>query len=175
MYEINNSYHNIEVRLVYEYWLSKANGRPMPRRADIDPIEMRGWLAAVLLAEAVFDADGAPIDFYFRVSGSRVCERYGRELTRRRLSDVSLDHQNANVLATYQAAIETGGPIYSINRFEDDDNILRSFEMLLMPLSTDGRACDMVLGVVMPLPRDYDAPEGVWIYEAGAAPEPDPL
>ncbi len=173
MYEINNRYLNIEIRLVYEYWLSKISGRAMPTRADIDPIEMRGWIAAVLLAEAVFDADGAPIDFYFRVSGSRVCERYGRELSRRRLTDVSLDHQNAEVLANYQAVIETCRPIYSVNRYQDDDTILRSFETLLMPLSSDGSACDMVLGVVMPLPRDYDAPEGIWIYDTGAAPDSD--
>ena len=71
------------------------------------------------------------------------------------------------MLANYQAVIKTCRPIYSLNRYEDDANILRSFETLLMPLSADGSACDMVLGVVMPLPRDYDAPEGVWLYDAG--------
>jgi len=132
-------------------------------------MEMRGWIQAVLLAEAVFDADGTPVDFFFRVAGSRVCERYGHELSRRHLSDVNLDHQNANILANYAAAIETRGPVYSIARFQDETGLLRSFEMLLLPLSTDGRVCDLLLGVVMPLPPDYDADEGVWIYEADPA------
>ncbi|MDZ7713943.1 MAG: PAS domain-containing protein [Rhodovibrio sp.] len=169
MHDINKRFCNKEIGLAYEYWQSKAKDSRLPARADIDPMEMRGWIQAVLLAEAVFDADGTPVDFLFRVAGSRVCERYGHELTRRHLSDVRLDHQNANILANYAAAIETRRPIFSIARFQDETGLLRSFEMLLLPLCTDGDVCDLLLGVVMPLPPDYDADEGVWIYEAGPA------
>ena len=166
MYEVNNRYDNIEIEDAHAYWKSKARDGGIPSRGDIDPLDMRQWIAAVLLAQAEFDAAGTVVDFYFRVAGTRVCDRYGRDLTRRRLSEVSLDHQNANILANYRAPIETRRPIYSINRFTAHDGLLRSFETLLMPLSSDGRACDMVLGVVMPLRKDFDAPEGVWIYDA---------
>ncbi len=169
MHDINKHHCNQEIALAYEYWRSKAGDTRLPTRADIDPLEMRGWIQAVLLAEAVFDADGTPVDFLFRVAGSRVCERYGHELTRRHLTDVRLDHQNANILANYTAAIQTRQPVYSITRFKDESGLLRSFEMLLLPLSTVGEVCDLLLGVVMPLPPDYDAEEGVWIYESGPA------
>jgi hypothetical protein len=166
MYEVNNRYQNIEIENAYAYWQSKVRDCGFPNRSDIDPLDMRQWISAVLLAEAKFDADGTVIDFYFRVAGTRVGDRYGRDLTRRHLSEVSLDHQNANILANYRAPIETRRPIYSISRFTDHEGLLRSFETLLMPLSSDGRACDMILGVVMPLPQDFEAPEGVWFYDA---------
>ena len=166
MRDINKNYCNEEIGLAYRYWQSKAEGTRLPTRADVDPLEMRGWIKAVLLAEAVFDTDGTPVDFHFRVAGSRVCECYGYELTRRNLSDVSLDHQNANILANYTATIEARRPVYSITRFQDETGLLRSFEMLLLPLSSAGEVCDLLLGVVMPLPPDYDADEGVWIYQA---------
>jgi hypothetical protein len=167
MYGINGRYHNCEISRAYEYWRSKAGDAGIPARADIDPIEMWAWIPATLLVEAVFDDQGAPADFFFRVAGSRVCERYGRELTHRRLSEIPMQDQRDSVLANYRAAIETHRAFYSINRFLDTDGLLRSFEMLLLPLRADGSRCDMLLGVVMPLPRDHDAPEGVWIYEAG--------
>lgn len=167
MYGINSRYHNCEIGHAYEYWMSKAGRNGLAARADIDPVEMRGWLSATLLADVVFDASGAPADFYFRVAGGRVCERYGRELTHRLLSEIPMEDQRDSVLANYRAAIEASRAFYSINRFHQDDGILRSFEMLLLPLRSGGSSCDMLLGVVMPLPRDYDAPEGVWIYEAG--------
>jgi hypothetical protein len=166
MYGFNKSCHNREILEVYRYWRSKARDPDIPARADIDPIEMRKWIAAVLLAEAEFDATGTAIDFFVRVAGSRVGERYGRDLTRRRLSEVSLDKQNANILANHQAPIDTRRATYSINRFQDDAGVLRSFETLLLPLRSHGPACDMVLGVVLPLPSDFDALEGVWIYSA---------
>lgn len=166
VYSINSRYHNAEIRLAYEYWRSKAGNRPIPTRADIDPVDMRAWIAATLLAEVVYDPDGHPMDFFFRVAGSRVCERYGRELTRQYLSAIQHDDQKATVLKNYQAVIETGRAFYSINRLTDDAGIKRSFETLLLPLSAAPDVCDMVLGVVLPLPRDYDAPEGVWLYEA---------
>jgi hypothetical protein len=169
MRDINKNYCNDEIGLAYQYWQSKAGETRLPTRADIDPLEMRGWIKAVLLAEAVFDANGTPVDFHFRVAGSRVCERYGHELTRRYLSDVRLDNQNASILANFKAAVETRHPVYSITRFQDETGLLRSFEMLLLPLSIAGELCDLLLGVVMPLPADYDADEGVWIYESGSA------
>jgi hypothetical protein len=166
MYNINSRYHNAEIRLAYEYWCSRAGARRIPARADIDPVEMRPWIAATLLADAVFDTHGAPVDFFFRVAGTQVCARYGRELTHRYLSDIPMDGQKESVLANYRAVIETCQPFYSINRIRDETGLQRSFEMLLLPLSAAGDGCDMVLGVVLPLPRDYDAEEGVWIYQA---------
>jgi len=159
-------YHNAEIGEVYSFWQSKIGATGIPLRTDIDPIQLRAWLPSVLLAQARFDDTGTAIDFFFRVAGAFAGERYGRDLTRRHLSEVSLDHQNANILANFQVPIETRRPAYSINRFLDDTGVLRSFETLLLPLSSDGQACDMVLGVVMPLRKDFDAPEGVWIYDA---------
>ena len=159
-------YHNSDIDDVYTFWQSKIGATGIPARADIDPVHLRAWIPSVLLAQALFDDTGRAHDFFFRVAGAFVGERYGHDLTRRHLSDVSLDHQNANVLANFQAPIESRRPVYSINRFYDDTGVLRSFETLLLPLTSDGRVCDMVLGVVMPLPKDFDAPEGVWIYDA---------
>jgi hypothetical protein len=41
---------------LYQYWVAKAGERPMPRRDDLDPVEMKTWLANLILASAAPDA-----------------------------------------------------------------------------------------------------------------------
>jgi hypothetical protein len=156
-----------ELRQALDYWRGKCAGRAMPRRIDIDPVEMRAWLAGTFLADVYFDsASGRPADVHFRVAGAAVGELYGMELTNRSLSEVDMDGYRYQGFANYLCVVEQRQPKYSISRYVGDDGKPHSYEMLLMPLTRDGSACDMLLGVMMPLPGSGEHEDGIWVYDA---------
>lgn len=156
---------NREIEQALDYWNIKRKTRRYPLRGEIDPVEMRKWLGSSLLADVRFAADDRdPEDFYFRVAGGFVCERYGCELTRRWLSSVDLSDQRDAVFETFRQAVREAIPVYSVASFVKADGQLRTFEMLLLPLSGAGARCDMLLGAVMPIPPGAPSKDGVWTY-----------
>ena len=58
---------------LFDYWRSKRQGRPMPAKNDIDPVEI-GWALS-----RIFLMDYAPENgFIYRLAGSEVSEVFGR-------------------------------------------------------------------------------------------------
>ncbi|MBG06491.1 MAG: hypothetical protein CMM59_20710 [Rhodospirillaceae bacterium] len=45
---------NERIRGIYEYWDSKRQGRRMPSRADIDPVEIPEYLSNVILVDVFY-------------------------------------------------------------------------------------------------------------------------
>ncbi len=68
-----------EQRDLYDYWRARANGRPMPERADIDPVHLPRLLPGL----SILDADNGLDTVRYRVAGTRVREIYGLEVTGR--------------------------------------------------------------------------------------------
>ena len=60
---------------LFQYWDRLRDGRPAPRRTDIEPADIKSLLADTFILEK--DARGEPV---FRLSGTRMCATFGREL-----------------------------------------------------------------------------------------------
>jgi hypothetical protein len=60
---------------LFDYWNLRRDGRAAPDRTDIDPGAIRGILADTFIL-ALDQAAGHP----FRISGTRICAAFGREL-----------------------------------------------------------------------------------------------
>ena len=73
--------HPLAARLLF-VWNGWCRDRTAPTRDDVDPIDMPGLLANLLL----LDVDGD--DFRFRLVGEAVNSRYGHGLKGRRLSEL---------------------------------------------------------------------------------------
>jgi hypothetical protein len=69
---------------LFDYWNAKRGGRQMPRRADIDPIELRGLLPYVVLCDVV---DPARL-FRVRVIGQAIVDFIGVNITGRPVTDM---------------------------------------------------------------------------------------
>jgi hypothetical protein len=68
------------------YWLEKCEGRAMPMREDLPHRELRPWYGQLALFDAVGDSD-----FQFRVCGTNLIRRFGREATNLYASDLAPD------------------------------------------------------------------------------------
>lgn len=68
-----------EHRELFAYWRSKARPGRLPARKDIDPIDIPKLLPWLSLVEV--DWSGEAPRFRFRVVGTSVAERFGRDAT----------------------------------------------------------------------------------------------
>lgn len=62
-------------RALFQYWNRLRDGRAAPRRAEIEPADIKTLLADTFILEA--DMRGQAV---FRLAGTRICAVYGREL-----------------------------------------------------------------------------------------------
>jgi hypothetical protein len=116
----------------------------MPRRADIDPVDMRAWLSRVTL----IDVDAATQRFRYRLVGTEVVALRGFDPTGRSV-EAAWPHEDAQLVqAAYRHVTEQRKAIFchAAERwhFERDPIV----GVMLLPLSNDGEQVDQILGYV---------------------------
>ncbi len=60
---------------LFQYWNQLRDGRPAPKRSEVEPADIRSLLADTFILER--DTRGEAV---FRLAGTRLCACYGREL-----------------------------------------------------------------------------------------------
>src|SRR5271170_2950473 len=128
-------------RALYLYWLKRAGDRPLPARADLDPLEMTK--AALKDMGLITVVDGGR-DFHYRLVGTNNVARMGIDITGRLASEVYQGEYRDFLLAIYREVVERHSCILSIGEFTITGRSSLSTTRLLMPLSTDGQVIDMV-------------------------------
>jgi hypothetical protein len=131
-----------ELRKVQTYWESKHHpGGGLPRRADIDPLELRFALGHLILTNVV---PGAPPRFRHRLVGSHVADFLGYDATGAFLDALAAKQLAARVLPAYRHVAATAAPCVQFLDETMDDRYLRA-EILRLPLAEDGRTVTMIL------------------------------
>lgn len=136
-----------EVRSIGEfaaYWDGKRAGRRAPRRADIDPAEIKPHLPHVFMVDVL---EGGT-DFRYRLIGTAITRGLGRDNTGKRVSELyeSQPEARARLCAYFRFGIEARAPIFSRGRvFWASDAGFRRFASCLLPLSDDGAAVNILL------------------------------
>jgi hypothetical protein len=130
----------------YRYWDGKRRGRAMPARADIEPLEMKSWLAGTALIDVKRDPS-APNGYAlrYRLIGSRPTMLRGADVTGRRVETGYFGASLEAALENYRLVIEEKTPVYDWDKTPSSDGFAREGETLLLPLSSDGETVDMVL------------------------------
>ncbi|MCV0396811.1 MAG: PAS domain-containing protein [Rhizobiaceae bacterium] len=130
---------------LFQYWNRLRNGRPAPRRAEIEPSDIKTLLADTFILER--DATERPI---FRLAGTRLCAAFGREL--KAYGFASLWCEKDRRLAARMAESAFSRKSVAVMTFSGFSEAGRSqdFEMLLLPLD-GGRESPRVLGSAAPV------------------------
>ncbi len=131
-----------------DYWRGKA-GAGLPRRRDIDPMEIAALLPAVFLIDVLPDADGTPADFRFSLIGQEVLDRYG-PLRGRTLSEQMSGAELHRTLEEHRLCVTARLPVYVVNSERtaaDGDGLL--YQRLLLPLADDSDAVTSLAGIMV--------------------------
>ncbi|MEK9969517.1 MAG: PAS domain-containing protein [Ferrovibrio sp.] len=134
-----------------DYWNDKRQGRELPFRDAIDPMELRFALGNILLAEIV---RGDSLRFRYRLWGSKLTEDYGAEMTGRHVDELLPSALAVRVQQSYVDVVATGLPQHQ--QFNNViDGRLFIHERLLLPLALrdDPEKIGMIMGGVFRSPR----------------------
>jgi hypothetical protein len=126
------------------YWTAKgqALGR-MPARQDLLPEEMAPFLPFVSL----IDVRRQPPRFRFRRVGTGIVGAFGSEPIRRLVDEDLFGAEAEDVERFLAIPLQTHGPAYAAGTYAVAPTGRElDFEILLVPLSTDGQVIDMLLG-----------------------------
>lgn len=134
---------------LFHYWNRLRDGRPAPKRTEIEPADIKSLLADTFILER--DIRGEAV---FRLAGTRLCAVYGREL--KGFSFPSLWREKDQRLIARLAHGVFQAKSVVVVTFEGFSRNGRSlsFELLLLPLD-DGADNSRSLGVVAPLEKPF--------------------
>lgn len=132
---------NEVLRRMYEYWLAKARGRPLPDRSDLNPAEIPAILPHLSIVEAVGDRPR----YRYRLLGTTIVEALGVNPTNLFVDDIPDDDDSAFLTTLLSEVCAKAQPLYAASAFKADEYGM-STERLLLPFSLDGgRAAQIVM------------------------------
>ena len=134
------------IRRFFRYWLDKRGERRYPARASLDPVDFPYVLGDVVVIEAERSRAGSPWPwtFRYRLVGTKIVERDGYDLTRKTLDDLPEPQYRERIRATWIAVCETGIPAHHVRELLLDRR-LRRYEVLVLPLASNGEDIDMLI------------------------------
>ena len=128
----------------YRYWDSKRRGRRLPSRGDLDPLEMRPWLPGIILVDVV----RFPDQLIYRVVGTRSVAMRHSEVTGRPVQEGHHGAKLPHVLENYRLVIEEQKLVYDWDGTVSGEGFDVWTEVLLLPLSADGKSVDRVISYI---------------------------
>ncbi|WP_374630444.1 PAS domain-containing protein [Ferrovibrio sp.] len=117
------------------YWSAKRGKRAMPRRSDISPVDMpRQLLPHLIVGELLHD----PFQVRFRLVGTEMVARYGRDYTGLTIDEFMTGDYAAYIKSLFLKTYETAAPVYSESQFKWNDGGTSRTRRLMLPLTLDG-------------------------------------
>lgn len=129
------------IKSVYRYWDGKRTGRLMPRRADLDPLEIPKLLPDMGLVDVVPDERR----YVYRLIGTNEALMRGRDPTGQAVKDAYFGTSVDSVYLNYDAVVRTRAPVLDRDPSRTSDFRYITHETIFLPLSEDGETVNMVL------------------------------
>jgi hypothetical protein len=128
---------------VFDYWIGKSADRKIPRRRDIDPVDIPKLLPILMIVDVL------PSHRYrYRLVGTENADAFGVNATGRYLDEVlpGVDYKK-HVLALYDKCVRSHRPLYSECLFISVDHRGPEWhiKVLFLPLSEEGETVKQVL------------------------------
>jgi hypothetical protein len=127
---------------VRQYWEGKRRGRPMPSRADIDPVEIKRFLPGIILIDVVDDARR----YVYRLVGTREVAMRGKDPTGKSMIEGFFAPNLDAALAIPDRVVATRAPLFIHRAFTAPDGRIGDEDLIMLPLSADGEQVTMILG-----------------------------
>lgn len=118
------------------YWDGLRSDRVMPRRDEVDPVDLARWLPYISIMELHYE----PFRVRYRVVGTEVARINGEDFSNRWLDDTGWSPQAIDLnRLLYAKVAETQRPLYGLSTISFAGRSDWVFEWVLLPLSHDGR------------------------------------
>lgn len=130
-----------ELHRLYDYWEAKHRGALLPGRQDIDPLDLRFVLGNLILVDVLREP---LLRFRYRLMGSTLTRLSGMELTGKFLDQHPDPTFRAIAIGHYTQVAEQARP-FSTRHDMVMDNRRRRYDLMMLPLASDGATVDMIM------------------------------
>lgn len=127
---------------MFAYWASLRRGASLPARVDLHPTNMKRLLPTVSLIDVVNE----PRDYRLRLAGTALYSVYGREITGRKLDDVYNTAASEYWRKELDKVVDERRPGVGVHSLAWRGAPHMSILWLRLPLATNGKDVDMILG-----------------------------
>ncbi len=128
--------------LAHAYWRACCGGKPMPRRADLDPVAMRKFTSHVGLVE-IHSAERGGVDYLIRRAGSKWEEVYG-PMTGKLLHEFLPEEIEPSWREAFDTVRLAAAPVRLNAQVDFQSKSWLEIEMLIAPLG-EGNTVSMLL------------------------------
>ena len=133
---------------LFAYWASLREGARLPGRRHLDPAGIKRLLPTVSLIDVSPSSHGGgPLEFRMRLAGTGLYGVYGREITGRRLSEIYNTAAADYWRVELGKVVTEGRPAVGVHNLAWRGASHLSILWLRLPLASDGRQVDMILGL----------------------------
>lgn len=129
------------LRDVLEVWHAVRQGRRMARRQDMSPQLLRRHLGWIHLFDVICD----PLDFRFRLYGSRIADILGHDATGQLLTETYRGSFLASLFSAFEALVTLRLPLLLNSSGAGANKDFLPIVSLMLPLSEDGEGVDGIL------------------------------
>lgn len=124
-------------------WDEKCSDGRLPARSDFAVQVLRPWLGNLALLDLDSDGDAA-----FRLCGTKLFQRFGGEMTRRKLA--ALENRIADQLKKCVTEVRLSRQPSELQADLNIDGTTTSYFEMVLPLAEDGSSVDTLLFVSYP-------------------------
>ena len=114
---------------LFQYWNRLRAGRPAPKRAEVEPGDIKTLLADTFILER--DARGEAV---FRLAGTRLCASYGRELKGFAFASLWTGKDQRMVHRLAYGAFDSKSVVVMAFHGTSENGRRVDFELLMLPL-----------------------------------------
>lgn len=125
---------------LWRYWQGKRGERHMPRRKDIDPLDIPRLLPHLQLIERMDEKR-----FRFRLTGTAIEDVYGYDMTGKFVDEVFPPARRIIAEQHYALVYERRRPIFIRNRYTNIRTVEFVATRLILPLSENDESVSMLL------------------------------
>ncbi len=125
------------------YFEVKTGGKRMPRRADLNPVDMKPSLSEVALLELIYDDGGAFVDAKVSLVGGRLESFYGA-VTGKLVSEYDAKEVCERVFQACKHCTEFKKPIMVMADALSNFKRYLTIAALYLPMSSDGITVDRI-------------------------------
>ncbi len=129
------------LRQLYSDWDQRRRGREMPARADFDPLDLKYCMGNLSL----IDVAQNPPRYRFRLHASTVAQGMGFDLTGKSLDAMPDTEYRRMVTDHYDEVLAARKPVAKYRNRQMVDQRILYCEVLVLPLSADGKTIDMLM------------------------------
>lgn len=130
---------------LHNYWLERRRDGRLPSRADVDPIDLPSLLPYIILVDVLHD----PLDFRYRLIGTKTVEVMGRDGTGKKFGELGYGEENlATLRRFYGLCAEERRPVFTRGSFLWADTVEKNwldYELVRLPLADRQGRVDMLL------------------------------